>query len=282
MRGDTVLVGATIYDATADATRMIYVSKPLKSSQATYVDEQIVPYNFFMNRVGRNGVIAMAYERADSVREVYVKTLSMNGQSDGRAGCDIGVGRCNPERVKIVCDRSDDDTEDFAVLWTEANNIIRDPAEGNYSTKELGTILNASRIHLSETPSITYPLTVAVATDSLMLIDFDGFLNDDRIEVVYSLADVESGAAVIMKNEKVFTNSFEADVTYSREALIASSSLPVNVTIRNTGTSTINSAEVIINGKSIAIADVFVAPLSEKTFTVQYPLTADFDGYMES
>jgi archaellum component FlaF (FlaF/FlaG flagellin family) len=206
----------------------------------------------------------------------------MNGQGDGRAGCDIGVGKCNPERVKIVCDRSDDDTEDFAVLWTEANNIIRDPAEGNYSTKEMSTILNASRIHLSETPSITYPLTVAAATDSLMLIDFDGFLNDDRIGVVYTLAEAESGAALVMKNEKVFTNGFEADVSYSREALIGSSTLPVNVTIRNTGTSSINSAEVVINGTTIAIDGAFVGPLSEKTFTVQYPLGADFDGYIES
>lgn len=282
MRGDTILVGASIYDALTDSVRMTYASKPLRSNQVTFIDEQISPYSFFMNRVGRHAVIAMAYERSDSVREVYVKTLSMNGHGDGHAGCDLGVDYCNPDRVKIICDRSDKDAQDFAVLWTEANNVVRDPAEGSYSTDSLGTVLNASRIHLSDTPAVTYPLTVAAATDSLHLIDFDGFINDDRVAVVYTLADPHSGAAIIMKNEKVFTNGFEADVTYSREALLASSSLPVNVTIRNTGTSSINAADVVINGITINIDDAFVAPLTEKSFTVNYPLTADFDGYMES
>ncbi len=282
MRGDTVLVGASIYDALTDSIRMTYASKPLRSDKVTFVDEQISPYSFFMNRVGRHAVIAMAYERSDSVREVYVKTLAMSGHGDGHAGCDLGVDHCTPDRVKIICDRSNKDAQDFAVLWTEANNVVRDPAEGSYSTDNMGTILNASRVHLSDTPAVTYPLTVAAATDSLQLIDFDGFLNDDYVAVVYTLSDPHSGGAVIMKNEKVFTNGFEADVTYSREALLSSSTLPVNVTIRNTGTSSINAADVIINGTTIAIDNAFVAPLTEKSFTVNYPLTADFDGYMES
>ena len=282
MRGDTVLVGASIYNALTDSVHMYYASKPLRSNKVTYVDEQISPYSFFMNRVGKHAVIAMAYERSDSVREVFVKTLSMDGYGDGHAGCDIGVDHCTPDRVKIICDRSNDNAQDFAVLWTEANNVIRDPAEGSYSTDSLGTVLNASRIHLSDTPAVTYPLTVAAATDSLQLIDFDGFLNDDRVAVVYSLADPNGGGAVIMKNEKVFTNGFEADVTYSREALLASASLPVNVTISNTGTSSINGAEVVINGTTLPIEDAFVAPLTKKSFTVNYPLTDEFDGYMES
>lgn len=282
MRGDTVLLGASIYDALADSVRMTYASKPLRSSQVSFVDEQISPYSFCMNRVGRHAVIAMAYERGDSVREVYVKTLAMSGHGDGHAGCDLGVDHCTPDKVKIICDENDQNAQDFAVLWTEANNVVRDPAEGSYSTENMGTVLNASRIHLSDTPAVTYPLTVAAATDSLQLIDFDGFLNDDRVAVVYTLADPHSGAAVIMKNEKVFTNGFEADVTYSREALLASASLPVNVTIRNTGTSSIKAADVVINGTTIVIDDVFVAPLTEKSFTVNYPLTANFDGYMES
>ena len=261
---------------------MTYASKPLKSNQVTYVDEQISPYSFFMNRVGKYAVIAMAYERCDSVREVFVKTLAMSGHGDGHAGCDLGVDHSTPDRVKIICDRSNKDAQDFAVLWTEANNVVRDPAEGSYSTDNMGTILNASRVHLSDTPAVTYPLTVAAATDSLQLIDFDGFLNDDYVAVVYTLSDPQSGGAVIMKNEKVFTNGFEADVTYSREALLSSSTLPVNVTIRNTGTSSINAADVIINGTTLPIEDAFVAPLTQKTFTVNYPLTADFDGYMES
>jgi hypothetical protein len=56
----------------------------------------------------------------------------------------------------------------------------------------------------------------------------------------------------------------------------------VNVTIRNTGTSAIKSAVVTINGEQIEIPNSFVPPLKQTVFTVQYPITDSFDGYMES
>jgi hypothetical protein len=282
MRNDTVLVGVNMSDQSHNTISFQYASKPLDSSIVTYVDEQIQPLNFFMNRVGKNAVIAMLYERPDQTREVYVKTLAMNGQGDGRSGCDLGLGQSMPDRVKIVCDRGDDNANDFAVLWTETNNIVRDAVEGNSANRNMGTVLNASRVHLSDAPSVTYPLTVGSDRDSLFLTDFDGILDDDRIEVVYTLTHVKSGSALILRNEKYFANSFEADVTYTREALLGSKFLPVNVTIRNTGTSAINGATAIINGQNIPIADVFVKPLDESTFVVQYPIPESFDGYMSS
>ena len=282
MRGDTVLIGVNMTDATSTQTTFRYASKPLASSAVNYIDEALKPSSFFMNRVGHNAVIAMVYERPDSTHSVYVKTLAMNGQGDGRSGCDLGLSQSTPDRVKIICDRSDDETNDFAVLWTETNNIVRDAAEGNSANSDMGQVLNASRIHLSATPTVTYPLTVGGERDSLFLTDFDGFLDDARISVVYTLSDPESGSAVIMHNEKYFTNGFESDVTYTREALLGSSTLPVNVTIRNIGTSAINSADVTINGETIAITDAFVPPLQQKVFTVQYPIPDDFDGYMQS
>ncbi|MBO7045165.1 MAG: hypothetical protein J6W38_02270 [Prevotella sp.] len=282
MRGDTVLVGVNMTDATSTQAIFRYASKPLASPTVTYIDEDLQPSSFFMNRVGRNAVIAMVYERPDSTHSVYVKTLAMNGQGDGRSGCDLGLSQSTPDRVKIICDRSDDTTDDFAVLWTETNNILRDAAEGNSANMDMGSVLNASRIHLSASPTVTYPLTVGAERDSLFLTDFDGFLDDDRISVVYSLADPGSGSAVIMHNEKYFTNGFESDVTYTREALLGSSTLPVNVTISNIGTSAINSANVTINGYEMVIDDAFVPPLQKRVFTVQYPIPADFNGYMQS
>ena len=295
MRDDSVLVGALISDAndpligTFAAHRFRYasVALPVPNSGRTeptvnYVDEDLHPVNFFMNRVGIHGVNAMLYEKPDSTREIYIKTLYMSGKSDGVAGCDLGVGGCRPDRVKIICDRSADFSDDFAVLWTEQSNIVRDAENGSKGMKDIVTMLNATRIHLSETPRLTYPLTVGAERDSLLMTDFDGFLDDDHIEVVYALSDVKNGTAVIMYNEKEFTNSFESDVTYSREALLGSSSLPVNVKIRNTGTSAINAATVTINGQVIDIAEAFIPPMSQKTFVVQYPIPEDFDGYMES
>lgn len=282
MRNDTVLVGINLINKDQDETYFFYASKPLDSDNVSIVDEQIQPLNFFMNRVGKNAVIAMLYERPDSTREVYVKTLSMNGEGDGRSGCDLGLGQSMPDRVKIICDRSDDNASDFAVLWTETNNIVRDAEEGNSAQRNMGTVLNASRIHLSNEPSVTYPLTVGADRDSLFLTDYDGILDDDRIEVVYTLTDINSGSALIMHNEKYFTNSFEADVAYSREALLGSKMLPVDVTIRNTGTSAINAATVNINGLEMPIENAFVKPLGERTFVVQYPIPDNFDGYMSS
>ena len=282
MRGDTVLVGYNMTNAAQDTTIFRYASKPIASNEVSYVDEPLRPINFFMNRVGHNAVIAMLYERPDTTCEVYIKTLAMDGHGDGRSGCDLGLSQSSPSRVKIICDRSDDNADDFAVLWTESNNIIRDATEGNSATDDMITVLNASRVHLSQTPTVTYPLTVGAERDSLFLTDFDGTLNDACINVVYTLAEPQSGAAVVMHNEKYFTNSFESDVTYTRKALLGSGTLPVNVTIRNTGTSAIQSADVTINGTTITIDNSFVPPMVEKVFTVQYPIPEDFDGYISS
>ena len=295
MRDDSVLVGALMSQADApvegtfDAHRFCFasVSLPVPGSPQTtplvdYVEEDLHPVDFFMNRVGPHGVVAMLYEKPDSTREIYAKTYYMSGKGDLIAGCDLGVGSCKPDRVKIICDRSADYSDDFAILWTEQSNVVRDAENGNTGMNDVVTLLNATRIHLSETPQLTYPLTVGAERDGLLMTDFDGFLDDDRIKVVYTLSDVESRSAVIMQNEKEFTNSFESDVTYSREALLGSSTLPVNVTIRNTGTSAIKAATVTINGQPIDIADAFVAPMTKKTFVVQYPIPDDFDGYMQS
>ena len=282
MRNDSVLVGVNMTNAAGDRSNFTYASKALASSTVSYVDDELEPMNFFMNRVGKNAVIAMLYERPDGTHDVYVKTLAMSGHSDGRSGCDLGLRQSTPLRVKIICDRSDDNTDDFAVLWTETSNVIRDASEGNTVMPQMGLVLNASRIHLSQTPTVTYPLTVGGENGDLFLTDFDGFLDDARIQVIYTLGDADSGSAVIMQNEKYFTNSFESDVTYTREALSGSGTLPVNVTIRNTGTSAIKSASVTINGTTIDINDSFVAPLQEKDFTVQYPIPEGFDGYMSS
>ena len=295
MRNDTVLVGAMHYDADAPlehfvgAHRMQYASVALSAAAGNqtqhtvkYVDEDLHPVDFFMSRAGQHGVVAMIYEKPDSTREVYFKTVNMDGYGDGLAGGDLGVGTSQPYKIKIISDRSSEDTEDFAILWTEQSHVVRDAENGNVGLKDQLTLLNATRIHMSESPALTYPLTVGAERDSLIMTDFDGYLDDARIKVVYTLTDAVTHASVIMINEKEFTNSFESDVTYSRVALDRSSVLPVNVFIRNTGTSAIKAAKVTINGLAIDIADCYVPPLTEKIFVVQYPFPDNFDGYIQS
>ena len=288
MRNDTVLVGAMLDDPdfppldTFAGKYFRYAWKPVQAEEVSYTWEALNVIDFSLSRVGEHGVIAMLYEQPDSTREIYVKTLSMDGCYSGMTGSDLGIGRAMPYKVKIISDRDDNQTDDFAVLWTEQSTTVRDAENGNKSLKDYYTVLNASRIQLTDAPQITYPLTVGAERDSLQMGDFDGYLDDASIKVVYTLTNPTTNASVIMQNEKEFTNSFESDVTYSREALLGSSTLPVNVYIRNTGTSAIKAATVTINGDEIAIPNVLVQPLQQERYVVQYPIPEDFDGYMQS
>jgi hypothetical protein len=114
------------------------------------------------------------------------------------------------------------------------------------------------------------------------MTDFDGFLDDARIKVVYSLVDIEKGAAVIMSNEKYFTNSFEYDFAYPKDAVLSSNTLPLNLEVRNTGTSGIRQVTAKVNGNEFVIADSYVPPLQRRSFVVNFPISNDFDGYITS
>ena len=75
-------------------------------------------------------------------------------------------------------------------------------------------------------PQITAPITLGSEIDTLLvMMDYDGFLDDDSISVVYTLADPESGAGIIMRSGKVFCNNFEHEVSYTSMALESSSAL---------------------------------------------------------
>lgn len=284
MRDDTVLVAA-MYSLDVegfDKPRMMYVSKPLAKEWADYEYDPLNVDDFFMMRVGQNAVVAMTYEATDSIRDIYVKTLDMDGTNDGRMGSDLGLDRMNPTKVKIICDRSATKLDDFAVMWTENNNNTRNE-DGSTVTGEMRSVLNASHIHLANAPLYTAPITLGAELDSvLVLTDYDGFLDDDSIKVVYTLSDVKTGAAVIMQNGKAFANSFEHEVSYTNQALISSDALPVNIRIRNTGTSAIERVEATINGEKFVIPDSYVAPRKTSNFTVQYPIDDNFDGYITS
>lgn len=285
MRNDTVLVGTNITENILDPEKRTrhfsYASVPLKTKVVTRASENIQPMRFFMNRVGEHAVIAMLYAKNDTLRDIYVKTLNMNGQGNGMAGNDLGANFCTPELVKIVCDRSANNVNDFAVLWTEMNNTAHGVEGTSKDTGKTRMMLNASRIALDPTMRITAPLTLGAETDELYMMDFDGFLNDQHIKVVYSLSDPETDEAIIMQSERFFTNSFRYEVSFSRTSLLGGSTMPVNITVINTGTSPINHATVTLNGNEYSIDNSYVAPMSKREFVVDYPLD-NFDGYLST
>ena len=284
MRGDTVLVGTNLdsypLDSARHTRRFVYSSVDVASKRLFQKNETLRPAHFFMNRVGQHSVIAILYEKNDSTRDVYVKTLSMNGYADGLMGNDIGANYSSPARVKIICDRAARDQSDFAILWTEVSNNAHGEEGKESFTENPRTLLNASRISLQPAPFVTVPLTLGAERDGLVITDFDGVLDDSHVKVVYTLADLESGAATIMTNERFFTNSFDYEVGYSSLALLGSTTLPVAVQVSNTGTSSIRSVTATINGLDFRIPDSYVAPMQTRTFVVQYPLDDTFDGYI--
>lgn len=282
MRNDTVLVAANVLSGEMKNSVTRYASISIASGEVKYVDDNIRAKHFMMHRVGKNAVIAMLYEKSDSIGEIYVKTLAMSGQGDGRQGADLGVGKNIPGKVKIVCDRNAENLSDFAVLWTEAGSVYRNENGTKRSFADIQTMLNASRVHLDNSLHLSEPITLGCERDSLIMTDFDGFLDDSHISVVYTLANIKAASGVVMTNSKDFCNNFEAEVSYAKSALMGSNSLPINVKIRNTGTSAIQTVKVNINDKDFAVPDAYVAPQKEGNFVVLYPIDEHFDGYITS
>lgn len=286
MRKDTILVGTSMTENLLDLknrkAQFTFVSVPLATKTPTYVKEQIEPLRFFMKRVGDHAMALMLYAKNDTVRDIYVKSLKMNGDGDGLVSNDLGIHFCTPELVKIVSDQSATDHSDFAVLWTEMNNTAHGTEGSSKHTGQTRMMLNASRVVLTPTLRIASPLTLGAETDSLTMLDYDGFLDDQEIKVVYTLADIETSEAIIMTNERLFTNSYTFEVEYSKSSLLGSTTLPVNLTVINTGTSAINNVTATINGKDFQIEDSYVQPLSRRLFVVNYPIDHTFDGYLST
>lgn len=279
MRNDSVLVAATLISEDEEPV-MRYASKHISNDHVSYYDEELDVKSFYMKRVGQNAVIAMIYEEPDSITDVYVKTLSMNGKGDGRQGNSLGVGYNLPSKVKIICDNHVEDLDNFAVLWTQMGSIYRDNNGEKQVSEKSFMMLNASRVFVSNALQLTDHITLGAEIDSLIISDFDGFLDDAHIGVVYTLTDITNSGSVIMYNDKYFHNSFTWNVAYGSASLMGSSTLPVIFTIRNTGTSAIKKVTATINGDIFEIEDSHVKPFDDQEFVVNYPISDAFDGYI--
>ncbi len=287
MRNDTALVGVNMtryfYDDQKRSNQFTYASVPLSTRHPSYVDESLHPMRFFMNRVGGHALIALLYEKNDTLSDIYVKTLNMDGKASGVGGNDLGANFCSPNLVKIICDRESAVIDDCAILWTEISNTVHGEQGTAHHNGDSRMILNASRISMQPSFCVTSPLTMGADTEGRFMSDFDGFLDDQHLKVVYSLNSLnEDEPSVIRQCERYFENSFVFDVNYTKSALLGSSSLPVRVTIFNTGTSPIRNVRPTINGQEFTIDDSWVQPLSQRSFIVPYPIDSNFDGYLET
>ena len=286
MRNDTVLVGMNMtrnfYDDEKCANQFTYASIPFNTMEPAYVQEQLHPMRFFMNRVGDNAVIAMLYEKNDTLSDIFVKTVAMDGHANGSGGNNLGARFCSPNLVKVICDREAANLDDFAILWAEMSNTVRGDNATAQTSGEARLILNASRISLQPSFFVTAPLTMGAETEGMLLHDFDGFLDDQHMKVVYSLSSLQGDKGVIMENERYFSNGYLFDVNVNNEALLSSNTLPVTVTVYNTGTSPISNVTPTINGQTFNLEESWVQPLSYRDFSIEYPIDDNFSGYLET
>ena len=114
--------------------------------------------------------IAIVYQATDSVPDIYLRALDMSGQFDNSRSASLNTGYKIPNKVKIVCDRNAQKMDDFAVLWTELNNVYRGDDGTESYTENICNMLNASRVHISNTLHLTDPITVGGEQDSLTVM----------------------------------------------------------------------------------------------------------------
>lgn len=258
-----------------------YVSKALTSGNVMYTIDECSPIDISMERVGDEAVIAQLYETCDSLRDIYVKTMNMNAIYSGHGSTDMNLMQFMPQSVKVISDKTVDYPHDFCLLWTRMDNTVRRGKE-SIGFPQSQTILNASRIFMHDNLRPTPYISVGASRDNYSMTDYDGYLDDLSITVVYGLSDPEdTSKSKVMVNTQEFYNDFEYDISYVGKALINTQTLPVNFKLYNTGTSPITSASFTINNVPYELNDLYVGPYDKQLFTVDYTVPADFNGLLK-
>ena len=287
MANDTVLAAIhyTTYPQENDKNQntessVWYSCRPLSMSHCVHTIDPMSPISISMERVGDEVVMAMLYEPSDSLRDVYVKMLNMNGLYSGHGATDMNLTQFMPQSMKVVSDKQVDYPNDFCLLWTRMDNTVRIGKE-TVGFPKPQSILNASRIFMHDNLRPTPYVTVGASRDNLIMTDYDGFLDDNSISVVYGLSDGDGiQESRVMMNTQEFYNDFEYDISYTDKALISTQTLPVNFRLYNTGTSPIKRVSFTINDAPYELTDLYVGPYEQETFTVNYSVPESFNGLL--
>lgn len=76
---------------------------------------------------------------------------------------------------------------------------------------------------------------------------YDVFLNDEIALALFTLTNPATGETYLLRNTAEFTKGFKYGVGYSQSAMLDETSMPVEVTIYNTGDSPIIDVEGSVN-----------------------------------
>ena len=286
MRNDTVLLAVQESRKIADEApeeKLRYYSIPENPYHSLYLDETIKVTNFSIKKVGDYNVIAMTHEIDTCKYDVYVKTMKMSCMPTGKAATDVGLQDYSPIGARIVPAANASSLADFALMWME-NTDRESKEDGN--RESLGghkRVINAARMSYTNDLLAATPITVGMESDDLVMLGFDGYLDDDRIKVLYTLTDPElAGGTVVVENEKYFSNSFNYDLMFDQRAAIDGVYIPLVLMVNNTGTSAIRGVTAHLNNQTIEVEDAFIPPFQTKYFILSYVMEDDFNGYISS
>lgn len=286
MRNDTVLLAVqeTYYPEGANPQRnMEYFHFPENPYHSLFIDEAIDASSFSLKKVGDYNIIALTHQIDTCKYDVYVKTLKMSGLNSGKTATDVGLQKYSPIGARIIPAVNASGVADFALMWME--NTDRGRKE-NGSKESLGgyrRVLNAARMSYSGDLLAATPITVGMEENDLMMLDYDGYLDDERIKVLYTLTDPElAGGTVIVENEKYFSNSFTYDLAFDNRAVVDGIHVPLVLMVNNTGTSAIRGVTAYLNNQVVEVEDAFIPPFQSKYFILSYKMEDDFNGYVAS
>lgn len=283
MRNDSVLAAVLLLPEGKDSMELRYYCKPLGKAVRYVSTDVLDPFAFSMDIVGGQPTIAIL-NRVDSANtDIYVKHIDMMGRYTGY-GTDLSIARFNPKSVRILVDRDNARPDDFAILWEcEDRAIYRDgKVEATDSTQ---TMLNCSRIYMRDNMAVTPYITLGCTADSTVLMGYDAYLDGTEVKVLYALTDDRNGKTYLMKDGIQFYDDFKYNVSYSRDAMIDSDVIPVNLNIYNTGSTPITAIEGMVNDQWFSFDeddDFFIDPYTSQTLTIDYLVDDDFDGLLKA
>lgn len=265
---------------------LILLTQQAGSPAVSQTTEQIAPISMSLARVGDNAMLACVYERPDSTRDIHVKQLHMDGTIGEQGEASFGLRSNFPKTVKIVCDRTVDKWNDFAVLWTEPGSTVRTARQGSSETRQgtnrIQTVLNAARVYRRQSMEPTPYLSLGISSGERDITDYDAHIDDAQITAVYALTNEDDGQTTAVLSSQAFYNDFEYAISYTRRPLQSTRQLPVNINVSNTGTSPITKVTGKVNDQDFVFDNLNIPPFETEVLSWNYQVPEKFDGYLSA
>lgn len=286
MRDDTLLVALHVTDYPNDSVRrhtsMKYISIT-PDGKVNVAEEPLLANSFSLKKVGNYNLIALIHQTDTTKSDVFMKSLRMDGSNEGSGGTDLGLEERAPIKAKIIPLKNAEGINDFVLMWMENNHHGRDEDGNKTNLNGYRRVLNAARVNLNGNMRIATPIMLGADKDSLTMMDFDGFFDNDQVKAIYLLTDQSLlGGSVVVENQKEFRNNFNYVLTYDPMGVTDGIYVPLKLTVNNTGASAINHVFLNLNGVDFDMDDGFVAPFDSRDFFVTYQMEEGFNGFINS